>query len=89
MRKNSNKFPILEQQSREVPLLLSGFTFHVHTLHMLFQIIIISQPLTTYVANVFSALLVFDEENGSHPSTIKRYAFAPQRHLVSHCTLRR
>ena len=36
--------------------------------------------------------LVFDEENVlpiSHPSTIKRYAFAPQRHLVSHCSLGR
>ena len=36
--------------------------------------------------------VTFDEEKvllSSRPSTIKRYSFAAQRHLVSHCTLGR
>ena len=43
------KSPANFQQSRSIPWLL---TFHALTLHVLFQIVIISQPLITDVANV-------------------------------------
>ena len=74
------------------PLLLNGVTSHVHWAY--------SSPPSYFPAShnicckhcVPPSDLVFDEENVlpiSHPSTIKRYAFAPQRHLVSHCSLGR